>query len=112
MRQALKSAFNPPVILIFQVFNVKASTFLFHLLLQPISIYCNGVVAQQVQGLDEGRSSQLYEGLHDTCGFVVSNTVLASDKQVILALLAGDGHGVGSTHFGQDDPQRFPRAEL
>ena len=45
-------------------------------------------------------------------GFVVSNTVLASDKQVILALLAGDGHGVGSTHFGQDDPQRFPRAEL
>lgn len=60
--------------LFFQVFNVKATTFLSHLLLQPISIYCNGVVTQQVQGLDEGRSRQLHEGLHDTCGFVVSST--------------------------------------
>lgn len=51
-----------------------ANTFLFHLLLQPISIYCNGVVTQQFQGLDEGRSSQLHEGLHDTCGFLVSST--------------------------------------
>ena len=49
-----------------------ANTFLFHLLLQPISIYCNGVVTQQFQGLDEGRSRQLHEGLHDTCGFLVS----------------------------------------
>lgn len=72
--QALKSASNPHLFfLFFQVFNVKATTFLSHLLLQPISIY-NGVVTQQVQGLDEGRSRQLHEGLHDTCGFVVSST--------------------------------------
>ena len=67
------------------MFNVKATTFLFHLLLQPISIYCNGVVTHQFQGLDEGRSRQLHEGLHDTCGFHVSLTTQVIHWQHTLA---------------------------